>query len=123
MVDRLSLPDRSRARRRDRPAGREQRDDGEDRRDDAPPRQRRERVFKRPIRLGETIHVQGRLDRLVPAGDEAGRVGLAWDVVGNDELVRARARVDVLWRRDTPAAPPVAADATPCGEDVWGLVA
>jgi hypothetical protein len=34
---------------------------------------------------------------------EAGLVALAWNVVNQDERVVARARVEVLWRRDGAA--------------------
>lgn len=60
-------------------------------------------VFKRPVRLGDTIRVRGSVAGLKPLDDETGLVTFAWTVVNQDERTVARARVEVLWRRD--AAP------------------
>ena len=57
----------------------------------------RDAVFKRPVCLGDTIHVVGRLDRLDPA---TGLVGVRLDVVNQRGAVVARLGVDVLWRRE-----------------------
>jgi 3-hydroxybutyryl-CoA dehydratase len=62
-------------------------------------------VFKRPVRLGDTIRVAGRVSAIVPATDDAGLVTLAWTVLNQDAKTVARARVEVLWRRDGPAPP------------------
>ena len=57
-------------------------------------------VFKRPVRLGDTIRVRGSVDSCVPVSDAAGLVTLGVRVVNQrDELV-LRARVEVVWRRD-----------------------
>ena len=40
----------------------------------------RDAVFRRPVRLGDTIHVSGRVANVRPAGDDAGLVTLAIDV-------------------------------------------
>ncbi|HEV2784978.1 MAG TPA: MaoC/PaaZ C-terminal domain-containing protein [Solirubrobacteraceae bacterium] len=60
-------------------------------------------VFKRPVRLGATIHVEGEVSGLRPAGDDAGLVTLAWRVRNQHGQLVCRARVDVVWRRDRPA--------------------
>src|SRR3954452_7774251 len=60
----------------------------------------RDAVFKRPVCLGDTIHVEGRVDRLDPA---TGRVGVRLDVVNQRPAVVARLAVDVLWRRGDTA--------------------
>ena len=57
-------------------------------------------VFKRPVHLGDTLRVTGRVDALGAGGDEAGLVTFAWNVVNQDDRTVCRARVDVLWRRD-----------------------
>lgn len=57
----------------------------------------RDAVFKRPVCLGDTIHVTGRIDRLDPG---TGLVGVRLDVVNQRSAVVARLGVDVLWRRD-----------------------
>ena len=61
-------------------------------------------VFKRPVKLGDTLRVTGKVLETSEVGEEAGLVGFAWNVVNQDERVVARARVDVLWRRDGAAA-------------------
>jgi 3-hydroxybutyryl-CoA dehydratase len=57
-------------------------------------------VFKRPVRLGDTIRVRGLVTSLQDVGDDAGLAGFAWTVVNQDDRTVARARVEVLWRRD-----------------------
>jgi 3-hydroxybutyryl-CoA dehydratase len=56
----------------------------------------RDAVFKRPVCLGDTIHVTGRIDRLDAA---TGLVGVRLEVVNQRPAVVARLGVDVLWRR------------------------
>jgi 3-hydroxybutyryl-CoA dehydratase len=60
-------------------------------------------VFKRPVKLGDTLRVTGKVLETSEVGGEAGLVAFAWSVVNQDERVVARARVDVLWRRDGAA--------------------
>ncbi|MGH2969593.1 MAG: MaoC/PaaZ C-terminal domain-containing protein [Solirubrobacteraceae bacterium] len=57
-------------------------------------------TFKRPVRLGDTLRVSGRVAQLSPVSDEAGLVAFQWSVVNQDERTVCRARVEVLWRRD-----------------------
>ena len=61
-------------------------------------------VFKRPVKLGDTLRVTGKVLETSDIGEEAGLVGFAWNVVNQDERVVTRARVEVLWRRDGAAA-------------------
>jgi 3-hydroxybutyryl-CoA dehydratase len=63
-------------------------------------------TFKRPVRLGDTIRVQGRIAETTDVGEDAGLVAFAWSVVNQDERVVCRARVEVLWRRETQPQPP-----------------
>ena len=60
-------------------------------------------VFKRPVKLGDTLRVTGKVLETNDVGEEAGLVGFAWNVVNQDERVVCRARVEVLWRRDRVA--------------------
>ncbi len=61
-------------------------------------------TFKRPVKLGDTLHVTGRVAELSELSDEAGLVAFAWSVLNQDERVVCRARVEVLWRRQVVAA-------------------
>jgi 3-hydroxybutyryl-CoA dehydratase len=58
-------------------------------------------TFKRPVRLGDTIRVRGRVAELSRAGEDTGLVGFTWTVVNQDDQTVCRARVDVLWRRES----------------------
>jgi len=61
-------------------------------------------VFKRPVRLGDTMCVRGSVESCAPVGDDAGLVTLAFRVLNQrDELV-VRARVEVVWRRESAPA-------------------
>jgi len=70
-----------------------------------------ERVaFKRPVRIGDTIHVEGELEEKREVDEASGLALFTWKVVNQrDELV-ALARVRVLWRRE---ADPVLAGPAP----------
>jgi 3-hydroxybutyryl-CoA dehydratase len=60
-------------------------------------------TFKRPVRFGDTLRVEGRIAELAPVSDEAGLVTFAWNVVNQDGRTVCRARVEVLWKRDVLA--------------------
>jgi 3-hydroxybutyryl-CoA dehydratase len=57
-------------------------------------------TFKRPVKLGDTLHVTGRVAELGAGSDEAGLVAFQWQVVNQDGKTVCRARIEVLWRRD-----------------------
>ncbi len=61
----------------------------------------KEVVFKRAVKFGDAIRVEGRIDGLRPMGDDAGLVTLAWRILNNDGELCCRARVDVLWKAGT----------------------
>ncbi len=87
----------------------------------------RDVTFKRPVRLGDTIHVDGRIREVKPVSDEAGLVTLAINVVRQDGLKACTARVEVLWRTgqvrgpSESAAAPSNGASVPYGENVWDL--
>jgi 3-hydroxybutyryl-CoA dehydratase len=56
-------------------------------------------VFKRPVRLGETISVEGELKALAPIAERAGLVDFSWSIRNRAGALVCRARVQVLWRR------------------------
>jgi 3-hydroxybutyryl-CoA dehydratase len=69
-------------------------------------------VFKRPVRLGDTIHVEGSVSGLQAVSDEAGLVTLVLRILNQDGRTVCRARVEALWRRDAaPLADPFTPDA------------
>ena len=56
-------------------------------------------VFKRPVVLGDTIHVEGRIESAEEVDGEHGLVGSTWRVVNERGQMVARLRVEVVWRR------------------------
>lgn len=59
-----------------------------------------ERVaFKRPVRIGDTIHVEGELERKQELDAAAGLVVFAWKIVNQRAEVVALAKAKVVWRR------------------------
>ena len=69
-------------------------------------RRLRDAVFKAPVRFGDTVRVEGRIVRLTPAGDEQGIVGWAWSIRNQEDVLVARAEIDVLWRREAATPEP-----------------
>ena len=66
-------------------------------------------TFKRPVRLGATIHVEGRIADIAPAGDDTGLVAIDLDVRDERDRTVVRGSVEVVWRRgELPAAEPPA---------------
>jgi 3-hydroxybutyryl-CoA dehydratase len=63
----------------------------------------REAIFKRPVRLGDTIHVEGRIEDLTPLDAELGLVATRWRIVNQDGATAARVTLEVLWRRSAAA--------------------
>lgn len=61
-------------------------------------------VFKRPVRIGDTIRVEGRISRLRPADATADT--LKWDlkVIRDDDQTVLTATIDLLWRRASAVA-------------------
>jgi len=70
-------------------------------------------VFKRPVKVGDTIRVEGSVLGLAEVSEEAGLVTLGWRVLIQDGRTACRARVEVLWKRD--AASPDARRPDPAG--------
>jgi len=60
-------------------------------------------TFKRPVRFGDTLRVEGRIAELGAGSEEAGLVTFAWNVVNQEGRTVCRARVEVLWKRDVLA--------------------
>jgi 3-hydroxybutyryl-CoA dehydratase len=67
-------------------------------------------AFKRPVRIGDTIHVEGELDSKKELDEASGLVVFTWKIVNQRGEVVALAKVRVLWRRE---ADPVLSSAAP----------
>jgi 3-hydroxybutyryl-CoA dehydratase len=61
-------------------------------------------VFKHPVYIGDTIHVDGRIESLKPVDDAHGLVEALWKVVTQRGRTVVRARVELLWRRSPVGA-------------------
>ncbi len=61
-------------------------------------------VFKHPAYIGDTIHVDGRIESLKPVDDQHGLVEAQWKIVTQRGRTVARARVEMLWRRSSVGA-------------------
>lgn len=67
-------------------------------------------AFKRPVRIGDTIHVEGKLDSKKELDAASGLAVFAWKIVNQRDEVVVLAKVRVVWRR-TPQEPAAAVEA------------
>ena len=58
-------------------------------------------VFKQPVKIGDTIHVEGEVVSKTEIDAAHGLVGTRWRVLNQNGKLVARASVDLVWRRDT----------------------
>ena len=58
-------------------------------------------VFKQPVRIGDTIHVEGEVVEKTEIDPGHGLVATRWRVLNQHGKLVARASVDLVWRRDT----------------------
>ncbi|MHB8491784.1 MAG: MaoC/PaaZ C-terminal domain-containing protein [Solirubrobacteraceae bacterium] len=70
-------------------------------------------VFKRPVYLGDTIHVDGQVESVRAVDDTHGLVLARWRVVNQRNEVVALARIELLMRRGLPAPPPAPTGSSP----------
>jgi 3-hydroxybutyryl-CoA dehydratase len=54
-------------------------------------------VFKRPVRLDESIYVAGEIVSLAPIDERTGLVAFSLAIRNQDDALMCRARVEVLW--------------------------
>lgn len=59
-------------------------------------------AFKRPVRIGDTIHVEGELESKRALDDATGLVVFAWRIVNQNDEAVALVKARVLWRRRPP---------------------
>lgn len=55
-------------------------------------------TFKAPVRLGDTIHVEGSVVALRPVGRDGGLVDTAWRIVNQEGRAVAVFSAEVVWR-------------------------
>ena len=58
-------------------------------------------VFKQPVKIGDTIHVEGEIAGKSEIDPGHGLVSTRWRVMNQRGKLVARASVDLVWRRDT----------------------
>jgi 3-hydroxybutyryl-CoA dehydratase len=63
-------------------------------------------VFKRPVRIGDTIRVEGEVERTRELDPQHGLVGLRWRVLNQRGRPVVLATVEAIWRRGEPVATP-----------------
>jgi acyl dehydratase len=56
-------------------------------------------VFKQPVKIGDTVHVEGELVETRPIDDENGLVTCRWRVLNQHGRLVLRASVELVWRR------------------------
>ena len=62
-------------------------------------------VFKQPVKIGDTVHVEGEVVRTRALDDEHGLVECRWKVVNQHGRMVVRATVELVWRRVAVAQP------------------
>jgi acyl dehydratase len=67
-------------------------------------RRLRDVVFKRPVRLGDTIHVEGSVADSRPIDEETTLLTWSWRIVNQDDDLVCRALVEALWREQAEVA-------------------
>lgn len=61
-------------------------------------------TFKHPVRIGDTIRVEGRIAAVRPIDEQVGRVEIACRVVGRGSVTAVGFTAEVLWGRGPCAA-------------------
>ena len=63
-------------------------------------------VFKQPVLIGDTVHVEGEVVSVRPIDDENGLVECRWRVLNQHGRLVLRASVELVWRR-APVREPI----------------
>jgi len=59
----------------------------------------RDAVFKQPVKIGDTIHVDGEITSTTELDDEHGLVETRWKAINQREKVVMRGAVELVWKR------------------------
>ena len=71
-------------------------------------------VFKQPVKIGDTIHVEGEINSKAELDSGHGLVETRWRVLNQRGRVVLRVTVELVWKRNTmPAVQEPPADAQP----------
>lgn len=70
-------------------------------------------VFKQPVRIGDTIHVEGEITRTTALDPAHGLVETTWRVRNQRGKLVMRARVELVWKRESRALAEDSRDASP----------
>jgi 3-hydroxybutyryl-CoA dehydratase len=62
-------------------------------------------VFKQPVKIGDTVHVEGEVVATRAVDDEHGLVECRWRVINQHGKLVLRASGELLWRRAAVAEP------------------
>ena len=60
-------------------------------------------TFKQPVKIGDTVHVEGEVTQTRELDDEHGLVECRWKVVNQRGKLVMRATVELVWRRSGAA--------------------
>ena len=63
-------------------------------------------VFKQPVLIGDTVHVEGEVVSVKPVDEENGLVECRWRVLNQHGRLVVRASVELVWRR-APVREPI----------------
>jgi 3-hydroxybutyryl-CoA dehydratase len=70
-------------------------------------------VFKAPVKIGDTVHVEGDVVKTRELDDQHGLVECRWRVLNQDAKMVLRVSVEVVWRRGGAARQPDSDSAEP----------
>jgi 3-hydroxybutyryl-CoA dehydratase len=62
-------------------------------------------VFKQPVKIGDTIHVEGEISSKSPLDSEHGLVETRWRVMNQRGKLVLRVTVELVWRRSSTMPP------------------
>jgi 3-hydroxybutyryl-CoA dehydratase len=60
-------------------------------------------VFKQPVKIGDTVHVEGEIVRTRELDQEHGLVEVGLRILNQDGRLTVRGKVELVWRADTTA--------------------
>ena len=55
-------------------------------------------VFKQPVKIGDTVHVEGKISSLTRLDDEHGLVEATLRILNQEDRLVARLRAELVWR-------------------------